>query len=65
MIGFDSALNSCLLLDPIEICISLRTNCLVETKNYNMPYLAFMASKFRVTEENLLSETDLSGPSSF
>ena len=28
-------------------------------------FLAFIASSFRVTEEDLLSETDLSGPLSF
>ena len=37
---------------------------LVEIRNYSI-FLAFIASSFRVTEEDWLSETDLSGPPSF
>ena len=37
---------------------------LSETRNYSI-FLAFIASSFRVTEEDCLSETDLSGPPSF
>ena len=36
--------------------------CLVETQNYSILYLAFNASSFRVTEENLVFETIQSGP---
>ena len=36
--------------------------CLVETRNYGILSLAFIASPFRVTEENLLFETVQSGP---
>ena len=37
---------------------------LADTRNYSI-FLAFIASSFSVTEEDLLSETDLSGPHSF
>ena len=37
--------------------------CLVETRNYSILSLAFVASSFRVTEENLVFETVQSGPS--
>ena len=37
---------------------------LAETRNYSI-FLAFIASSLRVTEEDWLSEADLSGPSSF
>ena len=37
---------------------------LAEIQNYSI-FLAFIASPFRVTEEDWLSETDLSGPPSF
>ena len=36
--------------------------CFVETRNYNILSLAFNASSFRVTEENLVFETVQSGP---
>ena len=37
-------------------------SCLVETRNYSVLSLAFIASSFRVTEENLVFETVQSGP---
>ena len=40
-------------------------DCLVETQNHSTLSLAGIACSFRVTEENLLFETDLSGPPSF
>ena len=36
--------------------------CCVETRNYSILSLAFIASSFRVTEENLVFETVQSGP---
>ena len=36
--------------------------CFVETQNYSILSLAFTASSFRVTEENLVFETVQSGP---
>ena len=36
--------------------------CFVETRNYSFLSLAFTASSFRVTEENLVFETVQSGP---
>ena len=47
------------------ICISLRIDCLVETRNYSMLVPAFVASSFGVTDENYLFVKDMSGPSSF
>ena len=38
---------------------------IVKTKNFQYASLVLIASSFRVTEENLLFETDLSGPPSF
>ena len=52
-------------LTTMLICISLRIDCLVETRNYSMLVPAFVASSFRVTDENYLFEKDMSGPSSF
>ena len=37
-------------------------SCFVETRNYSILSLAFIASSFRVTEENLVFETVQSGP---
>ena len=49
-----------------ERCLfSLFVGCLVETRNYCTPFLAFITSSFRVTEENLVFETVQSGPYSF
>ena len=44
--------------------ISLFIGCLVETRNYSYCILSlvFIASSFRVTEENLVFETAKSGP---
>ena len=39
-------------------------SCFVETRNYSILSLAFIASSFRVTEENLVFETVQSGPNS-
>ena len=36
--------------------------CFVETRNYSILSLAFIASSFRVTEENIVFETVQSGP---
>ena len=47
---------------PIWINISLFIGCLVETRNYSIISVAFIASSFRVTEENLVFETVQSGP---
>ena len=55
-------LNRFSLFGPIWINISLLTGCLVETRNYSILSLAFIASSFRVTEENLVFETVQSGP---
>ena len=44
-------------LAPIWINISLFIGCLVETRNYSILSLAFIASSFRVTEDNLVFET--------
>ena len=52
-------------MDHIWIDISLFIGCLVETRNYSILSLAFIASSFRVTEENLVFETVQSGPYSF
>ena len=41
---------------------SLFIGCLVETQNYSILSLAFIASSFKVTEENLVFETVQSGP---
>ena len=49
-------------MDDICIGISLFIGCLVEPRNYSILSLAFIASSFRVTEENLLFETVQSGP---
>ena len=38
------------------------TGCIFETRNYSILSLAFIASSFRVTEENLVFETVQSGP---
>ena len=35
---------------------------LLKIRNYSIPYLAFIASSFRATEENLVFETVQSGP---
>ena len=35
-----------------------------QKRNYIMPSLAYLASTLRVTDENVLFERDLSGPSS-
>ena len=45
-----------------DINISLFIGCLVKTRNYSILSLAFIASSFRVTEENLVFETVQSGP---
>ena len=45
--------------------ISVFIGCLVETRNYSILSLAFIASSFRVTEENLVFETVQTGPYSF
>ena len=37
-------------------------SCFVETRNYSILSLAFIASSFRDTEENLVFETVQSGP---
>ena len=50
------------ILDPILIHISLFIGCLVETRNYSILSLAFIAIFLRVTEENLVFETVQSGP---
>ena len=50
------------VLEPIQIDINLLIDCLFETRNYSMLSQPFIASSFRVTEENLLLET---GPPSF
>ena len=47
---------------PIWINISLFIGCLVETRNYGILSLAFIATSFRVSEENLVFETVQSGP---
>ena len=44
-------------MDHIWIDISLFIGCLVETRNYSILSLAFIASSFRVTEEHLAFET--------
>ena len=49
-------------MDPIWIDISLFIGCLVETRNYSTISLAFIASSFRITEENLVLKTVQSGP---
>ena len=49
-------------LDLIWIDISLFIGCFVEIRNYSILSLAFIASSFRVTEENLVFETVQSGP---
>ena len=49
-------------MDPIWIDISLLFGCLVETLNYIILSLAFNASSFRATEENLVFEAVQSGP---
>ena len=36
--------------------------CFFETRNYSILSLAFIASSFRVTEENLVFKTVQSGP---
>ena len=41
---------------------SLFIGCLVETQNYSFLSLLFIASSFRVTEENLVFETVQYGP---
>ena len=45
-------------MDRYQPCIS----CFVEARNYSILSLAFIASSFRVTEENLVFETVQSGP---
>ena len=50
-------LNRFSLFGPHWINISL-----VETRNYSILSLGFIASSFRVTEENLVFETIQSGP---
>ena len=50
-------LNRFCYFDPIWINISLFISCFVETRNYSIFSLAFIASLFRVTEENLVFET--------
>ena len=47
---------------PIWIYISLFIGCLFKSRNYSFLSLAFIASSFRVTEENLVFETVQSGP---
>ena len=49
-------------LEPIWIDISLFIGSLVETRNYSMLSLAFIACSFRVTEENVVFEPVQSGP---
>ena len=49
-------------LAPIWININLFIGCLFETRNYSILSLAFIASLFRVTEENLVFENVQSGP---
>ena len=49
-------------LDLIWIYISLFIGCLIETRNYSILSLVFIAGSFRVTEENLVFETVQSGP---
>ena len=44
--------------------MSVNVDFLAETRNYSVFFLAFIASSFRGTEEDWLSETDLSGPPS-
>ena len=39
-------------MDPIWIDIRLFIGCLIETLNYSILSLVFVASSFRVTEEN-------------
>ena len=46
----------------ILIDISLCIGCLVETRNYSILSLAFIASSFRVTEEKLVFKTVESVP---
>ena len=50
------------MFGPIWIDISLFIGCLVETRNYRIRSVAFIASSFRVIEENLVFETVQSGP---
>ena len=52
------------IFNPIWSYISLFIGCLVETRNYSIFSLAFIASSFRATEENLVFETVQSGPCS-
>ena len=53
-------------LDPILIYNSRCMTSLLKLKNNRMFFfLAFIASLFMVTEEDRISETDLSGPLSF
>ena len=49
-------------MDHIWIDISIFIVRLVETRDYSIFSLAFIASSVRVTEENLLFETVQSGP---
>ena len=49
------------ILTPFGL-ISVVFGCLVETRNYSIFSLAFIASSLRVTEENLVFETVQSGP---
>ena len=50
-------------LDLIWIDIGLSNiDCFVETRNYSIISLAFIANSFRVIEENLVFETVQSGP---
>ena len=51
--------------DPIWIHISLWIDCLAEKLKLQYFSLAFIASLFRVTDENVLFEADLSGPFPF
>ena len=45
-----------------ETLLWVLKGCLVETQNYSILSLAFIASSFGVTEDNLLFETVQSGP---
>ena len=47
-------------LSPVFVCLFI--GCLVKTRNYSILSLVFIASSFRVTEENIVFETVQSGP---
>ena len=42
-------------------CVSLRIDCRVQTRHNSMPYLAFIATLLRVTDDNLYgTKTEMS-----